>query len=119
MFESKKINNEVETSANQKGNHKGKKVGDILKKVNQQNSNSKSEPPRRREKQKALGLKSQIDYLVPSASFRYKRKAKKEVLEHFKHVIKICQNKGLLFQKNLRNTWTAILKTLAAFQIEV
>ena len=77
MFESKKINNEVETSANQKGNHKGKKVGDILKKVNQQNSNSKSEPPRRREKQKALGLKYQIDYLVPSASFRYIRKAKK------------------------------------------
>ena len=38
-------------------------------------------------------LKGNLD---PSASFPYKSK-KKEVLEHFKHVIKICPNRGYIF----------------------
>ena len=35
----------------------------------------------------------------------------KKALEHFKHLIKICTNRGHIFQNKLRNTWTAILKT--------
>ena len=41
--------------------------------------------------------------LVPSASFCYKRKSKKEALEHFKHVVKICPNRGHMFQNKLQN----------------
>ena len=33
------------------------------------------------------------------ASFRYKKKTKKEVLGHFKHVIKVCPNRGHFFRK--------------------
>ena len=35
---------------------------------------------------------------------------KKEALEHWKHLVKICLNRGHIFQNNLRNTWTVILK---------
>ena len=41
--------------------------------------------------------------LFPSASFCYKRSAKK-TLEHSKHLIEICSNKELIFQNKLRNT---------------
>ena len=37
----------------------------------------------------------------------------KEALEHFKHVIKICPNRGHIFKNKLRNTWAAIPKTSA------
>ena len=37
--------------------------------------------------------------LVPSASFRYKRKAKKRPWNTSKHVIKICQNRGHIFSE--------------------
>ena len=39
------------------------------------------------------------------------REGEKESLEHLKHVIKICPNKGHIFQNELRNTWTAMLKS--------
>ena len=38
-----------------------------------------------------------ITNLVSSALFHYKKKAKKEVLKHFKHVVKICQNREHIF----------------------
>ena len=33
-----------------------------------------------------------------------KEEGEKEALEHFKHVIKICPNRGHIFQSELRNT---------------
>ena len=55
--------------------------------------------------------------LVPSASFcswgRWK-----EALEHFKHVIDICLNRGHIFQKKLRNTLTVILKISACVRAQ-
>ena len=39
--------------------------------------------------------------LVANTSFCYKRKAKKEALEHLKHVIKISPNRGHIFQNKL------------------
>ena len=50
--------------------------------------------------------------LDPGSSFRYKRKAKKETLEHFRHVAKIYKNRGHIFQNKLQNTRKAILKIL-------
>ena len=50
----------------------------------------------------------------PSHLFAIRGK-QKESLEHFKHVIKICPNRGHIFQKKLRNTWTAILKIFTNF----
>ena len=42
--------------------------------------------------------------LVPDASFR--KQEKKETLEHFKQVLKICPNREHIFQNKLRNMWT-------------
>ena len=55
QFESTKIDDEVETSANRKGNDKQLEVGDVSKKVCQSNPNSKSRPLTRRQKPKILG----------------------------------------------------------------
>ena len=55
-----------------------------------------------------------------SASFRYKKEeSEKEALEHFKHVIKICPNRGHIFKNKLGNTWAAILKTSTASLLKV
>ena len=43
----------------------------------------------------------------------------KKGLEHFKHVIQICPNRGHIFQNKLRNTWTAILKISAVLRLQV
>ena len=50
-------------------------------------------------------------------SHRYVKSVEKETLEQFKHVVKICLNKGHIFQKTLRNTWTAILKVLGFLRL--
>ena len=54
-FELTKINDENETSTNQKGNDKTNELDDISMKASQQNPNSKIYPLRRRQKQKILG----------------------------------------------------------------
>ena len=54
-FELTKINDENETSANQKGNDKTNELGNISMKASQQNPDSKIYPLRRRQKQKLLG----------------------------------------------------------------
>ena len=54
-FELMKINDENETSANQKGNDKTNELGDISMKASQQNPNPKIYPLRRKQKQKILG----------------------------------------------------------------
>ena len=51
--------------------------------------------------------------------FSAARRKQKEDLEHFKHVIKICPNRGHIFQNELRNKWMAILKTLAGLLLKV
>ena len=43
------------------------------------------------------------------------RESEKEALEHFKHMVKICPNRGHNFQNKLRNTWTVILKIFTKF----
>ena len=43
--------------------------------------------------------------------FSLQEEGENKALEHFKHVIKICPNKRHIFQNNLRNIWTTILKT--------
>ena len=58
-------------------------------------------------------INEQRNSLVPSASISYNRKAKKEALEHFRDVIKICSNREHIFQNKLRNTWAVILRTSA------
>ena len=54
-FELTKINDENETSANQKGNDQTNELGNISMKASQQNPDSKIYPLRRRQKQKLLG----------------------------------------------------------------
>ena len=49
----------------------------------------------------------------PQRIFSLQEEGKKEALEHFRHVIKICPNRGHIFKNKLRNTWAAILKTPA------
>ena len=56
--------------------------------------------------------------LVSSASTHKKEEGKNEALEHFKHVIRICQSRGHIFRNKLGNTWTVILKLRAALRIE-
>ena len=46
----------------------------------------------------------------PQRIFPLQEESEKEALEHFKHVIKICLNRGHIFQNKLRNMRTAILK---------
>ena len=46
----------------------------------------------------------------PQRIFSLQEESEKEALEHLKHVIKICLNRGHIFQNKLRNMWTAILK---------
>ena len=53
-FESTKINDENETSANRKGNNKTNELGDISNKASQQTPNSNIYPLRKRQKQKIL-----------------------------------------------------------------
>ena len=48
--------------------------------------------------------------LVPSASFRYKRKAKKRLWNTSNTWLKFAQIEGIFFQNKLRNPWTTILK---------
>ena len=48
--------------------------------------------------------------LVPSASFRYKRKAKKRPWNTSNTRLKFAQIEGIFFQNKLQNTWTATLK---------
>ena len=56
--------------------------------------------------------------LVPSASFCYKRKAKKDALQQFKHMITFCLNRGHIFQNKLRNKSMAIPKILPLIRFE-
>ena len=49
--------------------------------------------------------------LVPSASFRYKRKTKKRPWNTSNTWLKFAQIEGIFFQNKLRNTWTVTLKT--------
>ena len=47
----------------------------------------------------------------PQRIFSLQEESEKEALEHFKHVIKICPNRGHIFKNKLANTWTVLLKT--------
>ena len=47
----------------------------------------------------------------PQRIFLLQEEGEKEALEHLKQVIKICPNRGHIFQNNLKNTWTNIQKT--------
>ena len=55
----------------------------------------------------------------PHRIFSLQEEGENKALEHFKHSIKICPNKGHIFQNNLRNIWTTILKTSAGVWPEV
>ena len=47
------------------------------------------------------------------------KKGEKKALKHFKHVIKICPNRGHIFQNKLQNTWAVSLKTSAVSQLQL
>ena len=47
----------------------------------------------------------------PQRIFSLQEESEKEALEYFKHVIKICPNRGHIFKNKLGNAWAAILKT--------
>ena len=49
--------------------------------------------------------------LRPQRICLLQEESKKKALEHFKHVIKICPNRGHIFKNKLENTWAAIQKT--------
>ena len=49
----------------------------------------------------------------PQRIFSLLEEDEKKTLEHFKHMIKICLNRGHIFQKKLRNTWVTLLKISA------
>ena len=55
----------------------------------------------------------------PQRIFSLQEEGENKALEHFKHVVKICRNKGRIFQNNLRNIWTTILKISASLRPEV
>ena len=50
-------------------------------------------------------------------SHRYVKSVEKEALEQFKHAVKICLNKGHIFQNTLQNTWTVILKVFTFLRL--
>ena len=56
------------------------------------------------DKMQSISVFLDIANLVPSASFRYKSKAKKRPWN-------TSNTEGIFFQNKLRNTWTATLKT--------
>ena len=61
----------------------------------------------------SLNKRSELFNLVVSAYFRYKRKANKRPWNTiYKHVVKICPNRGHIFQNKLRNMWTWYWKYL-------
>ena len=65
-----------------------------------------------------MDLKVENIHFILSALFRFKRKSKKEVLEHFKHIVKISSNRWHIFQNKVQNMWTAILKISAVLRLE-
>ena len=53
-----------------------------------------------------------ISQPCPKCILSLKEESEKKALKQFKHVIKICLNRGHVFQNKLRNTGTAILKMI-------
>ena len=51
--------------------------------------------------------------------FSLQEGGKKEAVEKFKHVTKICPNRGHILQNKLRNIWAAMLKTSAVLLLRV
>ena len=45
------------------------------------------------------------------------KQRQKKALEHFKHVIKTCTDRGNIFQNKLQNKWLVILKASALLRL--